>query len=71
MESTISAMLEHLQQNRFTEDQGGREINIPVSSIVSKNISDILSLNIQCKFRSSSFFTKVVLADYLEVCARV
>lgn len=44
MESTISAMMKHAQQNRFTEAQGGREIDIPASGFVSKNSSDILSL---------------------------
>jgi len=44
MESTISAIIKYPQQNRFTESQGVREINIQASDFVYKNISDILSL---------------------------
>lgn len=31
-------------ENRFTEAQGGRDINVSASGFVSKNILDILSL---------------------------
>lgn len=47
IESSISAMINHPQENRLIPAQGGHEINILAGGFVSKIIPDILSLIIQ------------------------
>lgn len=44
IESTISAMINHPQENELIPAQGGHKTNISASGFVSKNIPDILLL---------------------------